>query len=66
MDINFPGKSGIEFVWQSNPSPLPALRITMLTIEEDSQLVFEFLQVGEGSAYLVKNLPPAEILESIQ
>ena len=38
----------------------------MLTIEEDSQLVFEFSQVGEGSAYLVKNLPPAEILESIQ
>ena len=64
MDINLPGKSGIECVWQLK-ARLPKLQIIMLTIEADSQLVFESLQAG-ASGYLVKNLPPTEILESIQ
>lgn len=64
MDIHLPGQSGIECVRQLR-ARMPDLRIIMLTIEADSQRVFQSLQAGAGG-YLVKNLPPAEILECIR
>ena len=64
MDINLPGKSGIECVRQLKLL-LPAMPIIMLTIEENAQRVFQSLEAG-ASGYLVKNLPPAEILAAIQ
>lgn len=64
MDINLPGMSGIECVRRLKER-LPPLQIIMLTIEEDSRRVFESLEAG-ASGYLVKHLPPAEILEAIQ
>lgn len=64
MDIHLPGQSGIECVRQLR-AQIPNLRIIMLTIEANSQRVFHSLQAG-ASGYLVKNLPPAEILECIQ
>ncbi len=63
MDINLPGQSGIECVRQIKPR-LPAAQIIMLTIEEDAQRVFQSLEAG-ASGYLVKNLPPAKIIEAI-
>jgi len=64
MDINLPGATGIECARQLREE-LPAARILMLTIEEDEQRVFESLEAG-ASGYLVKNLPPAKILEAIE
>ena len=64
MDINLPGMSGIECVRRLKER-LPQLQIIMLTIEEDSRRVFESLEAG-ANGYLVKHLPPAEILEAIQ
>jgi DNA-binding NarL/FixJ family response regulator len=64
MDINLPGQSGIECVRQLKVS-LPRLQIIMLTIEDDSRKVFDSLKAG-ASGYLVKNLPPAQILAAIQ
>ena len=64
MDIHLPGQSGIECVRQLREQ-MPGLRIIMLTIEANNQRVFQSLQAG-ASGYLVKNLPPAEILECIR
>lgn len=64
MDINLPGLSGIECV-RTLKDRLPDLQIIMLTIEEDSERVFESLQAG-ATGYLVKNVPPAKILEAIE
>ena len=64
MDINLPGQSGIECVRQLK-AVLPKLQIIMLTIEDDSRKVFESLKAG-ASGYLLKNLPPAQILEAVE
>lgn len=64
MDINLPGQSGIECVWQLK-ALLPKLQIVMLTIEHDSRTVFESLKAG-AAGYLVKNLPPTEILAAVE
>jgi len=64
MDINLPGQSGIECVRQLK-AVLPRLQIIMLTIEDDSRAVFESLSAG-ASGYLVKNLPPTQILAAVE
>ena len=64
MDINLPGQSGIECVRQLK-AVVPKLQIIMLTIEDDSRMVFESLKAG-ASGYLIKNLPPAQILAAVE
>ena len=64
MDINLPGQSGIDCVRQLKVV-LPKLQIVMLTIEHDSRSVFESLKAG-ATGYLVKNLPPTEILAAVE
>jgi len=64
MDINLPRRSGIDCVRQLRIQ-LPQVQIIMLTIEEDSDRVFESLAAG-ATGYLVKNVPPASILDAIQ
>ena len=64
MDINLPGQSGIECVRRLK-GVLPKLQVIMLTIEGDSRKVFESLKAG-ASGYLIKNLPPAQILEAVE
>jgi DNA-binding NarL/FixJ family response regulator len=64
MDINLPHRSGIDCVRQLRIQ-LPQVQIIMLTIEEDSDRVFESLAAG-ATGYLVKNVPPASILDAIQ
>ena len=64
VDINLPGMSGIECVRQLK-ARAPALQILMLTIESEAQRVFDSLAAG-ASGYLVKNTPPARLLEAIQ
>jgi DNA-binding NarL/FixJ family response regulator len=64
MDINLPKQSGIECVRQLK-ARLPQIQIIMLTIEHDSQTVLESLMAG-ATGYLVKNLPPTQILAAVE
>ncbi len=64
MDINLPGISGIECIKKLKELGLPMLFI-MLTIFEDSDAIFQSLSAG-ASGYLVKQTPPARLLEAIQ
>jgi DNA-binding NarL/FixJ family response regulator len=64
MDINLPGMSGIECVHALKKAD-PALQIIMLTIYENSDQVFQALSAG-ACGYLVKNTPPAKLLEAIR
>lgn len=64
MDINLPGMSGIECILQLRELDLPMLFI-MLTVFEDSDAIFQSLSAG-ASGYLLKQTPPARLLEAIQ
>jgi len=64
MDINLPGMSGIDCVPRLHAA-LPALKIIMLTVFEDSEQVFKSLSAG-AFGYLVKSNRPAKILEAIR
>lgn len=64
MDINLPRLSGIECVRQLK-ARLPALKFLMLTMYEDSNLIFQSLGAG-ASGYLLKRTSPAKIMEAIQ
>ena len=63
MDIHLPGRSGLECVARLKPL-IPSTQIIMLTVEEDSERVFESLKAG-ASGYLVKHVPPEEIMEAV-
>ncbi len=64
MDIHLPGHSGIECVRRLK-ALLPLVQIIMLTIEDDSRKVFDSLQAG-ATGYLLKSLPPAQILAAVE
>lgn len=64
MDIHLPGMSGIECIRRLK-AILPSTRVTMLTVFEDHDRIFESLRAG-ASGYLVKKTPPAKLLEAIQ
>ena len=64
MDINLPGISGIECIMRLKEMNLPMLFI-MLTIFEDADAIFQSLSAG-ASGYLLKQTPPAKLLEAIQ
>jgi len=64
MDLNLPGMSGIECTGELKRL-CPAGQVVMLTIEEDSDLVFAALR-GGAAGYLLKTATPAEIVEGIQ
>lgn len=63
-DIGLPGMSGIEGV-QRIHEWLPELPILMLTVLEDSDSVFRAVCAG-ACGYLLKETPPARLLESIR
>jgi DNA-binding NarL/FixJ family response regulator len=63
MDINLPCMSGIECV-QKLRTLLPQLHVLMLTMYEDSELIFKSLTAG-ASGYLLKRTPPVKLLEAI-
>jgi DNA-binding NarL/FixJ family response regulator len=64
MDINLPRVSGVHCVRELKRC-LPKTQFIMLTIEDDSQRVFESLQAG-ATGYLVKNVVPGRILSAIE
>jgi DNA-binding NarL/FixJ family response regulator len=64
MDIGLPGMNGIEGVTKAKEIK-PGLNILMLTVYEESQVVFKALCAG-ACGYLVKKTPPLRLLESIK
>ncbi len=64
VDINLPGRSGIECVALLKPH-LPNTQFVMLTVYEDVDRVFEALAAG-ATGYMLKETPKAELVEAIQ
>ncbi|HYV90392.1 MAG TPA: response regulator transcription factor [Chitinophagales bacterium] len=63
MDIQMPGKSGIDAVKELK-ARFPHIYVLMLSTFDDDDKVFYSLCFG-ASGYLLKNSPPAKILEAI-
>ena len=63
VDINLPGRSGIELVGELKAQQ-PKLHLLMMTVYEDSEQIFNSLQAG-ATGYLLKRARPAEILSAI-
>lgn len=64
VDINLPGRSGIELVGELKTRH-PKLHFMMMTVYEDSELIFNSLQAG-ATGYLLKRARPAEIISAIR
>lgn len=64
MDIDLPGKSGIE-VTRAMKKKCPDLDFIMLTVQSDDDSIFESLCVG-ASGYLLKDTNPADLLVHIK
>ena len=64
MDINLPGINGVECVRQLKPQ-LPGTQIVMLTVYENTDLIFQALTAG-ATGYLLKQTPPAELLAAVR
>jgi DNA-binding NarL/FixJ family response regulator len=64
MDINLPGMNGVECVRRLKTS-LPQTQIMMLTVYEDTDLIFSALAAG-ASGYLLKRTSPADLLAAIR
>jgi len=63
VDINLPGMSGIDFVSRIKHTCPQALCL-MLTMYEESTLIFDALKAG-ASGYLLKRTPPKEVTKAI-
>ena len=64
MDINLPKMNGIECVAKLKEQ-MPKTQVLMLTTYEESDLIFDSLRKG-ASGYLLKNMPPAELIQAIE
>ena len=63
-DIGLPGMSGIDGI-RALSERLPQVPILALTVYDSDQQVFQALCAG-ASGYLLKNTPPARLLESLR
>lgn len=64
VDINLPKMSGIEFVGKM-VQQCPSVICLMLTMYEESSLIFDALKTG-ACGYLLKRTPPGEIVAAIE
>lgn len=64
MDINLPGISGIECILALKEQKV-SMQFIMLTVFEDTDDIFHSLSAG-ATGYLLKQTPPAKLLEAIQ
>ena len=64
VDINLPGKNGIELVTELK-AKLPELLVMMITVYEDGDQIFAALQAG-AAGYLLKRSEPEEIVQGIE
>jgi RNA polymerase sigma factor (sigma-70 family) len=65
MDINLPGKSGIQLVKELK-AKLPQLLVMMMTVYEDGDRIFASLQAGASGYMLKRSEQPEEIIQSIE
>jgi DNA-binding NarL/FixJ family response regulator len=63
IDINLPGKNGIELISELKPLH-PSVQFVIFTVFEDTDSIFAALKAG-ASGYLLKSSPPQKILEAI-
>jgi DNA-binding NarL/FixJ family response regulator len=63
MDIEMPGTSGIEAT-QKISEKYPDIRILIQTVFQDQDKIFQALCAG-ASGYILKNDPPAKLIEAI-
>lgn len=64
LDIGLPGMSGLEAIRPIHEQ-WPRAEILMQTVYQDEDRVFEALCAG-AMGYLLKNTPPAQLLEAIR
>ncbi len=64
MDINMPGRNGIECVREAKATH-PSLQFMMLTIFENPAYIFEALCAG-ATGYLLKSTPAEELISAIR
>lgn len=64
MDINIPGKNGIEAVKEIKEN-FPKVNVCMQTVFEDDDKIFASLCNG-ASGYILKNTPPEKVLQAIR
>jgi DNA-binding NarL/FixJ family response regulator len=64
MDINLPKMSGIECTRELK-SRLPETEVVMLTMFDDTELIFAALRAG-ASGYLLKRAAPTDLLAAIE
>ena len=64
VDLGLPGMSGIEGI-AALRRRCPQTALVVLTVYEDNDRVFQALCAG-ATGYLLKNTPPAKLLESIR
>ena len=64
MDINLPKMSGIECTRELK-SRLPETEVVMLTMFDDTDLIFAALRAG-ASGYLLKRAAPTDLLTAIE
>ncbi len=64
VDINLPKMNGIELVARLKASA-PSLLCLMLTMYEETPLIFDALKAG-ACGYLLKRTPPEEIMTAIE
>jgi DNA-binding NarL/FixJ family response regulator len=63
MDIDLPGISGIEGVWQLRQK-WPEIKVLMLTVFEEENKIFGAIKAG-ANGYLLKKDPPDRIIDAI-
>jgi DNA-binding NarL/FixJ family response regulator len=64
MDIDLPGKSGIDAVIEIK-AVFPEIKILMLTVFEDDEKIFAAFKAG-ANGYLLKKDSPQKILDAIR
>jgi len=64
MDVNLPGASGVQCVERLAPL-LPRTHFIMLTVFDDTEVVFQSLAAG-AIGYLTKPVTPERLLEAIR
>jgi DNA-binding NarL/FixJ family response regulator len=64
LDIGLPGMSGIEGIGLLRQK-FPQAALLILSVYEDDERIFNALCAG-ASGYLLKNTPPAKLLESLK
>ena len=65
MDIGLPGMSGIEGTKRGRRHSCRDVVVVVLSVYDDDENIFKALCMG-ASGYLVKNTPPARLIEAIK